>query len=611
MEWNRFRFKCVGVVALLSCLSLVKITMAAADTILITDKTSLADAVTDRELKVAVLAYRGSERALNRWASTMAYLNEHIPGYHFKAMPMNLAQLDQAVLDASIDFAITNAGQFVRLGSKQGMSWLATLKSRRHKGRGPVIGSALLVRADSNYHSLEDLQHTRLGAVSPLAFGGFQIYWGEMASQGYRPEQFFGEIKFSDFPVGALAFWVRDGLVDAAVVPACMLETLAEEGLIDFSAYRVIGAKSIVGFDCLTSSQLYPNWSFSTLKSTPPTVAEQVAQVLLLLPVDASAAVDSGSLGWTAPVSSYDIHQLYQRLDIHPWQQPWWLEMRAWLLRNWQWSLTLLVLMILGFCHHLWVQLMMQKRTRELQTMHDELMHQQQQLEHAQRVAILGELSSNLAHELNQPLAAINSYAEGGIIRQQTGAAELDVSGLLAKISAEAQRGGHIIERVRGFVLNGEAKREWVDLVVLVAETLKLLDYELKKYQLELQLELQQAPLMASVDPVEIQQLLVNLVRNGIEAMSQVPGPHRLRVGARAESSSNIMLWVEDSGKGVGEASLETLSKSFYSTKPDGLGLGMSICRRIVEAHDGRIEMTPGAEGGTRLVCMLAGGSHG
>lgn len=562
------------------------------------------------KVRIAVLAYRGTERAKQRWGATIDYLNQQIPDYRFDAIPMNLAELDQAVVEGSVDFAITNAGQHVRVGSKYGMSWLATLKSRQHQGRGPVIGSALVVRSDSSYRSLDDLRHAHIGAVSPLAFGGAQIYWGELASKGLRPESFFAQTKFSGYPVDALAFWVRDELVDAAVVPACLLETLDQEGLITLSDFRVIDPISHSGFNCQTSSQLYPNWSFSKLKATPAELAGKVVRALLIMPADSTPARDAGSLGWTAPVSSFDIHQLYQRLNIHPWQEPWWQELRRWVLQNWQWSLALVLGVLVGFGHHLWVQLTMQRRTLQLLQANDELRDRQQQLEHAQRVAILGELSSNLAHELNQPLTAINSFSEGGIVRLKTAATPPDLTDLLSRIRAEAQRGAQIIHRIRSFARKEPAQRIRTDLVALIQETLQLLDYELKKLPLTLELSLPSAPLQMAVDPVEIQQLLVNLIRNGIEAMENSPLPHRLIISCQQTSDGGGLISIQDSGKGTSGASVEELFKPFYSTKPQGLGLGMSICRRIAEAHDGSIEMQSVTTGGTRVICSLGGKTH-
>ncbi|MBL4613638.1 MAG: PhnD/SsuA/transferrin family substrate-binding protein [Magnetovibrio sp.] len=565
----------------------------------------------DTELKVAVLAYRGTEHALRHWTTTMAYLTTQVPGYRFRAIPMSLSQLDRSVTEGSVDFVITNAGQFVRVGSKHGMSGLATLKSLRRRGHGPVIGAALVVRAGSSYTGLDDLEDARLGAVDPLAFGGYQIYWGEMARQGKQPEQFFSDISFSGFPVDVLAYWVRDRQVDAAVLPACLLETMIHEGLIQDADFRILDVKPVKDYDCRTSTPLYPNWFFASLRATSQAVAEQVAQALMTLPSDSQAVLDTASLGWTAPTSSYDIHQLYDNLDIHPWQKPLWLELKDWLAKNWQIGLGFSLLIVAIILHHLWVQYVVLKRTRDLRKANEKLIYQQQQLEHAQRVAILGELSSDLAHELNQPLTAINSFAEGGIVRLERAAPPIDLKVVLDKIRGEAQRGRSIIERVRGFARKQDATREFVDLTELIGETLALLNHELMKQQPELKIVRPTKTIKVCIDAVEIQQLLVNLIRNGVEAMSGVAGPHQLRIVAKVLASGDVELSIEDSGTGICDKQAETLFKPFYSSKSSGLGLGLSICRRIVEAHNGTIIVEPNAMGGTRVVCTLSGESDG
>lgn len=560
-------------------------------------------------LRIAVLAYRGSERAERRWATTADYLEQRIPGRRFEVLPMDLPALDRAVLEGGVDFAITHAGQFVRLGSRHGMRWLATLRSRRHPGRGPVIGSALLVRADAPYLELAGLEHATLGAVDPLAFGGFQIYRGELEAQGVRAERFFDEIRFSGFPVEALVYWVRDRQVDAAVVPACLLEQLGEEGLVDPDDFRVLDAREVPGFDCRTSSRLYPNWSFSALRDTPPALAAAVTQALLAMPADDPAARDAGSLGWTASVGSDAIHRLFQRLEIHPWQEPWWQGLQRWLRRNTAWGLSLLLLMAAGLGHHIWVQLQVQRRTRALQAANAALLDRQQELAHAQRVAILGELASGLAHELNQPLAAIHSYAEGGLVR---GDAERrrDLPGLLERIRREARRGSDIIERIRDFARGETPPRRPTDLLALIDETCTLLDHELRRGGVMLRRDLPGTTLIARVDPVAIQQLLVNLMRNAIEAMAGTP-VRVLTVAAQALPGGAVELRVADTGIGGDPGKLTALFEPFRSTKPGGLGLGLSISRRIAAAHGGEITLTPNDAGGLVARCILQGDADG
>jgi len=557
-----------------------------------------------------VLSFRGAEKGLQRWQPTLDYLTEQIPGTRFNILPMTLTELDHAVMQQNIDFVITNPGQYVRIGSKYGMSWLATLKSRRHSMRKKVIGSALVVKADAPYQALSDLKGKSLGAVDNLAFGGFQIYWGELAERGINPVRYFQTINFSHYPVDALVYWVRDANVAGAIVPACLLENMHEEGLIKIDEYRVLDLKKHDGFNCQSSSQLYPNWSFAKLKDTSTVLAEKIARALLAMNADSPAAIAAGSTGWTAPVSTYEIHQLYQRLKIHPWQEVWWQQAWRWVLVNWQWGGLILFVIILGFLHHLWVQLLVNRRTHELEEVNVELHHQQQELEHAQRIAILGELSSDLAHELNQPLAAISSYAEGGMIRLKKDYNSHDFENLLNKISIEAQRSGKIIQRIRGFAKKQQAEKQATDISRLVNESILLLKIELKKSATNLALSLPREKMVVNIDPVAIQQVLINLIRNSIEAMSNTERENQLILEVQSVNKE-FLFRVIDNGPGINQSISDQIFTPFISTKKQGLGLGMSICKRIIEAHNGKIWVENNPTGGCIVNFTLPGDLNG
>lgn len=559
------------------------------------------------EVKIAVLSYRGAEEALESWNETMAYLSSQLSDYHFVAVPLDLKRLDTAISQKEVDFAITNSGQHVQAGGKYGLSWLATLKSARHPQQEQVIGSALVVRADSEFHSLDDLKNHRLGAVSPSAFGGFQIFWGEMKGQGLSPESYFSTVRFSQFPVDALAYWVRDQLVDASVLPVCLIEDMADQGLINLTDFRVIDPKNVAGFSCQTSTKLYPNWAFSRLNHTDTELSELVTRALLDMPADSLAAVQAKSAGWTAPVSSYDIHQLYKHLDIHPLQQPWWQSLLSWVILNWLWGVVFFAVVILGFLHHLWVQIQVNRRTRQLELANIEVHSKQEQLEHAQRIAILGELASEIAHEINQPLAAISNFAEGGIVRLNRQGTPEPMSPLLERIAAEADRGARIIDRIRNFSRKDHFHSVKVDLKALLADTLKLLDYELKKNAIDLRLNIADTDVTLIGDALELQQLLVNIIRNAQEAM-QHQAHRTLFISLSTATNNTIELRVEDSGVGLGTLDVDTAFKPFQSSKTGGLGLGLSICKRIVEVHKGSITLQPREAGGTSVICVFPGG---
>ncbi|MEQ1696457.1 MAG: PAS domain S-box protein [Hyphomicrobiaceae bacterium] len=232
---------------------------------------------------------------------------------------------------------------------------------------------------------------------------------------------------------------------------------------------------------------------------------------------------------------------------------------------------------------------------------------QAERMQHTARLVTMGEMASLLAHDLNQPLAAIRSYQTGLANRvpmDDLTREEIDLA--LRGIGASAERAGLIVRRVHDFVKKSEPQLEPMQVADVVTEALDLLGPEIQKMRVIAVVEFdQQLPLVRG-DRVLIQQVLVNLVRNGLEAMIHVPDDlRRLRVEARLASPKAVILSVTDSGTGVSPAVAEALFQPFVSTKPAGMGMGLSICRSIVELHGGHISYAPAHAGGSRFSFQL------
>jgi signal transduction histidine kinase len=218
-----------------------------------------------------------------------------------------------------------------------------------------------------------------------------------------------------------------------------------------------------------------------------------------------------------------------------------------------------------------------------------------EQLAHIARIGTLGEMAAGLAHELNQPLTAIHVEAGTAIelAARNDGSA---VRECLSRISDESLRAGEIVRRIRGFARRERTTRTAVDLRQLIHQVLALLDRELRLNRIETTLDLAAVLPTAHVDSVEIQQVLVNLVRNAIEAMTKSPDGRR-HLWIQAEVAGRcIRVSVTDTGGGIDPAA--QLFLPFHSTKPDGMGLGLAISRSLVEAHRGRIGAGPHPNGG-------------
>ena len=223
-----------------------------------------------------------------------------------------------------------------------------------------------------------------------------------------------------------------------------------------------------------------------------------------------------------------------------------------------------------------------------------------QQAERAQtasRLITMGEMASSVAHELNQPLTAISNYCNGMISRiRKQNIEQDDLLGALDKTAHQAQRAGQIIQRIRSFVKRSEPNRGHADVTAMVNEALELAGIELRRRNVRLShyLASRLPPLWA--DPILIEQVLINLMKNAAESIdaAQRPGGQRhveLRVVPRQiEGQQVVEFSVTDSGRGLPPEVSERLYQAFFSTKVEGMGIGLNLCRSIVESHAGRIE---------------------
>lgn len=231
---------------------------------------------------------------------------------------------------------------------------------------------------------------------------------------------------------------------------------------------------------------------------------------------------------------------------------------------------------------------------------------QEASLQRTARLVTMGEMASTLAHELNQPLAAISSYAAGSLNMIRSGRAkpeELDSA--LEKLGAQARRAGQIIRRVHDFVRKSEPRIVACDAEPILRESVEFAQAEARKHKISLRLDLPPSLPPVAADPILIQQVLLNLIRNGAEAMAQTRRQDRVLSLSAAPNGEAVQIRVEDRGAGVPEALRERLFEPFVSTKPDGMGMGLNICRSIMELHKGRLEVSPRAGGGTVFTLQL------
>jgi two-component system sensor kinase FixL len=256
-----------------------------------------------------------------------------------------------------------------------------------------------------------------------------------------------------------------------------------------------------------------------------------------------------------------------------------------------------------GFIRDLTDQQLTESRLKELQA----------ELTHMSRFTALGEMASTLAHEINQPLTAISNYLRGcqRLLERIEDPASPTLRDAVGKAADQALRAGDIIRRLREFVARGDSERRVESLPKLIEDASTLALIGAREAGIAVEFRIDPAVDLVVADRIQIQQVLVNLIRNAVDVLAEFDGPRAIEIEAHAGADGMIRVGVADTGGGLSPEVARHLFQPFVTTKREGMGLGLSICRTIVEAHGGRIWVEARPRGGTIFHFTLrAAGGH-
>lgn len=522
---------------------------------------------------IAVLALRGDAHALAQWQPLVDHLNRQFPQDSFQLSPVSLSGMGEAVRSERVDFLLTNPAQYVQLDNRYPLRWLVSLRSSpsSQQASNNVVGSVILVRRDSPVTTASQLVGRKVGAVAADAFGGYLLGYKELLGAGLRPEKDL-TLHFSGYPADALLYQLRDGALDAVIVPVCLLEKMQTEGLLQASDYRALLEKHS-DQHCLTSTELYPNWSFAALNHVPDRLADELTRQLLQMDIPRLPV-------WGAPASSHQVNQLLHDLNIHPTQRSLWQDVSLWAQQHLLLLSAIIGAMVLLGANHLWIGHLVHRRGRQIEQMHQTLRAREAALAQAQRLSTLGEMASGFAHELNQPLAAIRHYAEGCRIRLERSDSQHALLPILEQIGQQAQRGAESIVNLRRWASKTPQHESAKPLLLrpLVEHLIKLMQIEQQYPQCRLTLAIPaQSQLYSQATLLE--QVLTNILSNSLQAGAQ-------HIFLRQETNQHQQrLIIEDDGGGLSAEQLALPFVPFRSTKQEGLGLGLVICQKLLKSQ--------------------------
>lgn len=538
--------------------------------------TSLTSPLLAADWTIGILALRGETATRTHWQSLVDSLNHAVPDANFRLLPLDLDGMREAVNQGTIQFVLTNPGQFVQLNSHYHLRWLSSLRS----GQGDALesmatGSTILVRDGSGITHPQDLAGKTLGAVDTQAFGGYLLGYRALRDAGLQVDE--SKVRFVGFPADALLYLLREDAIQAAIVPACLLESMDSEGLIDKSQFHVLLQQN-TAFHCLTSTPLYPDWSFAALPGVDDRVADAVTRALLSSP------------RWGAPTSTSDTEALLRELNRHPEQQRIGQTLIDW-MRQHRLAIGLgLLLAALFIANYGWVMVLVNRRGKALEQAHNQLRAQQQALEQARQMNMLGEMASGFAHELNQPLAAIRMYAQGGLNHLSAAENHAAVEKALINIESQAERCGLIIRHLREWATparqNEHATESYIpcDVAGTLKQVLTLLQLDKAAPGLSVCLNSHQSILLF-LPPVLLEQMLANIILNAVQA-----GACNLWIDLHRDEQQYLIALQDDAG-GIPAEQISDLFRPFHSGKKTGMGLGLVICQRLLRGVHGEISV--------------------
>ena len=540
-------------------------------------------------VRIGVLAYKGAEAAREDWSYVATWLTEIVPGHDFILLDFDQAGLTRAVKQGSVDFAITHSGHYVALEDSDGASRIATIASPLALSPRQSIGSAIVVRGDSPLLTLADLSGRHMLAIAPDAFGGYQIAAREMLEAGVDPEHDLVKLQYTGFPIQKIVHAVRAGRADAGIIRTCVLEQMIRNGELGAHEVRVLAPVAIAGFPCQSSSRLYPDWPIAALRHTPAALSKQVAIALLRMPRT------HDGYSWTVPADYQSVDQLFRELKVGRYAHLRLSALESMLRLYWGWLLLVLAFLVLWAVHTVRVEYLIGRRTRELTAaqeqqclMAEQARLRQASLDHTGRLAILGEMASAIAHELNQPLAAIGNFARG--MARRIAAGRLDTSALLegaSEIVTQSERAASIIRNIRAFAQKTASEQRSIDLIAVMGQAIVLF----ANAQPDVQLIWQPPKLTGSArvmaDPLQLQQVMLNLLKNALDAQLSAGRAHEPVVVQFETQADTYRITVRDCGCGLKPEQFGHLFEPFFTTKPEGLGLGLSLSKGMIESLGG------------------------
>lgn len=565
-------------------------------------KAPKSSAVTD--VTVGIVDTFNPRFFIDTYTPLIERLKARYPQYRFTTVEFPRGEpIDSTRLGAN-GFVILSSGDAVR-ESELDLQQIATRRRADRKAADRSVGAVFLVRAGSSLRTLSDLKGRSIATTDPNAFEGSAVPKGELAEQGEDPDEFFGEIVYTEWNYPDVLQMVTLGMTDVGILSTCEWEDAVAAGVVGAHELRIVNDRTEPGDRCRRSTALYPDLMLAALPTASPEVVRDITIAVLTQPVD------EGGYDWISNTNLTDVRNLYRTLREGPYAY-----LRDWsaagLWRRFHTEIALGVFaLLLVAVHIVRVNLLVRRRTRELQQASaareraaEALRESRAQLERLERGATVTQLSAMFAHEVKQPVTNAANYLNALLLMKERGLRdETREESAFRRALSEVYRAADILDRVRAALKRERTKFERFDLARLPERAIR--HSRAKKAGIPVECVGFETPAVVLGDAMELELVLVNLLNNAVDALTQAKtvGP-RIRVSLLRESDA-ALLRVEDNGPGVPPERIAKLGKPVLSEKPEGLGFGLAIAASLAEAHGGRLRFEAGNPSGLAVTLSV------
>ncbi|WP_160335082.1 ATP-binding protein [Parasutterella muris] len=541
---------------------------------------------------------------IHTFGPTLLNLRSKHPDLIFKTREFK--DYDSMVLAAEnneLDFFMTSAGMAAYLERIEKARAIATRTHPRATIPRESVGAAFISRSDRNdIRTLADLKGKKIAAYSDEGFDWY-LALNELVRLYSDIKEIEKHTVFTNHEFPDVIARVANGDVDIGILSACEVEDLLKNESFSSKDFKVIGPRKSASLKCLHSTDLYPGIVVGAFAHTDPNKAKLLASSLLSMPPSRDA------YSWGIANNYQDIESLFRKLKIKPFYNPTlesvWDEYKNFVY-------AAIVLIILFIIHYLRTEQLVRIRTEQLRTeiqkkvqLQKEASAVRDKLNRAERSGIISQLSSIVAHEVNQPLEAIinysaclSKYVENNYREDKT------ASEISNRVAGSAARVAAIIDHVRSYAKKKESEK----IVLSLTQTLKttINEFQHADYGTDIKFEpdLGNKEILVEAEPLELKLLFSNLFRNAKEAMESEE-EKVISVMLRQTPDGKAEIRISDRGRGLQESDLPKLTSPLFTRKPQGTGLGLSICRQIAESHGGHLEFEKTAENGLIVKVFL------